>query len=284
MGPRPAITMATRTASQLHRLRQVSSRSNSLVKELRRTLAQGQPSPEGYIGLEGIRIIEEAIRSGLRLQAVFFRGSSEDRADRLLQQLSHHVETILLPDDVFDSAVATENPQGVAALAVPRKSTMDEMFAAPMPLVVVAAGIQDPGNLGTLLRSAEAFGASGVLACEGTVSPFNSKVVRAAAGSLFRLPVVSAKFADCLPHLHEHGLRLFATSSHKGTDLDKAVMSGPCCILVGNEGAGLARNILTEVDEIIVIPHSSKVESLNAGVAASLVLYEAARQRRASAG
>jgi len=275
--------MATKTASQLHRLREVSSRSNSLVKELRRTLAQGQPSGEGWIGLEGIRVIEEAIRSGLRLHAVFFRGSSEDRAERLLQQLSSHVETILLPDDVFDSAVATDHPQGVAALAAPRKSTIEEMLAAPMPLVVVAAGIQDPGNLGTLLRSAEAFGASGVLACEGTVSPFNAKVVRAAAGSLFRLPVIAAKFADCLPHLHARSLRRFATSSHKGTDLNEALLNRPCCILIGNEGAGLPRNILSEVDETIVIPHSPKVESLNAGVAASVVLYEAARQRRASA-
>src|SRR5436305_3259076 len=219
--------MATKTASQHHRLRAVSSRSNALLKELRRTLALGQHESESWIGLEGIRAIEEAIRSGLRLHAVFFRESSQDRAQRLLQQLSSHVETILLPNDVFDSAVATDHPQGVAALAVPRKSTLEEMFALPMPLLVAAAGIQDPGNFGTLLRSAEAFGASGVLACEGTVNPLNAKVVRAAAGSLFRLPVVAAKFSDCLPHLHEHGLRLFATSSHKGTALEKASLSGP---------------------------------------------------------
>ncbi|HEV2112980.1 MAG TPA: RNA methyltransferase, partial [Terriglobales bacterium] len=93
--------------------------------------------------------------------------------------------------------------------------------------------------------------------------------------------VIATKFADCLPHLREGKLRLLATSSHKGTDLDKADMRGPCCLLVGNEGAGLARDILREADETLAIPHSPQVESLNAGVAASIVLYEAARQRRA---
>ncbi|HEV2113811.1 MAG TPA: RNA methyltransferase, partial [Terriglobales bacterium] len=186
--------MPARTVSQLHRLREVSSRGNALVKELRRALSQGEPGKDGWIGLEGVRVIEEAIRSGLQLHAVFVRESSKDRAERLLPQLSHHVETVLLLDGVFDSAVATEHPQGIAALATPRHSTLQEMLAPAMPLVVIAAGIQDPGNFGTLLRSAEAFGASGVVACEGTVAPFNSKVVRAAAGSLFRLPVIATKF------------------------------------------------------------------------------------------
>lgn len=272
--------MRTPTASQLHRLREVSSRSNALVKELRRTLSHPEAGKDGLIGLEGIRVIEEAIRSGLQLRALFVRESSKARAERLLPQLSHHVETVLLADGVFDSAVATEHPQGVAALAEPKHFTLDQMLTAPAPLVVMAAGIQDPGNFGTLLRSAEAFGASGVLAVEGTVAPFNAKVVRAAAGSLFRLPVVAAKFAESLPRLRERKLRLLATSSHKGTDLDKADLRGPCCILIGNEGVGLGREILREVDETLIIPHSSQVESLNAGVAASIVLYEAARQRR----
>src|SRR5579864_7748310 len=112
--------MATRTASQLHRLREINSRSNALVQELRRALAQGEPGKDGWIGLEGLRIIEEAIRSGLRLRAVFVRESSKERAQKLLPQLSHHVETVLLPDGVFDSVVATEHPQGIAALATPR--------------------------------------------------------------------------------------------------------------------------------------------------------------------
>jgi RNA methyltransferase, TrmH family len=145
-------------------------------------------------------------------------------------------------------------------------------------------GLQDPGNLGTILRSAEAFGSAGVVLGEGTVSAFNSKVIRASAGSIFRLPVIVAKTAGGLDaisaKLRAQGVRLMATSSHKGTPLDAAKLTGPSAIFVGSEGSGLPRSLLAQLDESIAIPHSANVESLNAGVAGSIVLYEAARQRR----
>jgi len=145
-------------------------------------------------------------------------------------------------------------------------------------------GLQDPGNLGTILRSAEAFGSAGVVLGEGTVSPFNSKVIRASAGSLFRIPLVVSKAAGgleaILPKFRAQGVRLIATSSHKGTPLDQAGLAGPCAIFIGSEGAGLPKTLMSQVDELIAIPHTQQVESLNAGVAASIVLYEAARQKR----
>jgi len=129
------------------------------------------------------------------------------------------------------------------------------------------------------LRSAEAFGAAGALLGEGTVSPFNSKAVRASAGSVFRLPIAQVTLAAALARMRERGLRLVATSSHKGTRLDEAKLTGPLAIFIGSEGAGVPKELLAELDEIVAIPHSPRVESLNAGVAASIVLYEAARQR-----
>ena len=145
--------------------------------------------------------------------------------------------------------------------------------------MLAVTGIQDPGNLGTILRSAEAFEAAGVLLGEGTVSALNWKVVRASAGSVFRLPVVKTHLEETLKQLREHGIELVATSSHKGTPLQAAALGGPVAIFIGSEGAGLPSDLLKEMDEIIGIPHSSKVESLNAGVAASIVLYEVARQK-----
>ena len=114
---------------------------------------------------------------------------------------------------------------------------------------------------------------------EGTVSPFNSKVIRASAGSVFRLPIARAKLADILPQMRSRGLRLVATSSHKGTPVYEAKLSGPLAIFIGSEGAGLPRELLAEMDETLAIPHSPQVESLNAGVAASIVMHEAARQK-----
>ena len=263
------------------RLRRVASRQNPALKELRRAFARAETTIDGCCALESVHLVEEAIRSGLRFRAVFFRQSSLALADRLLPQIAAQVETVLLPNEVFDSAVATETPQGVAALAKVRSFSLDDVLRPYQPLVVVLSGIQDPGNLGTILRSAEAFGASGVLLSEGTVSQFNSKAVRASAGSVFRVPVVAVKAEEAIPRLRQAGLRLVATSSHGGTPADQANLADPLALFIGSEGSGLPRELMSQMDETVIVPHPGQVESLNAAVAASILLYEASRQRRA---
>jgi TrmH family RNA methyltransferase len=273
-------------SSAPHRLRRIEGHHNALVKRLRLAFARAERTDDGDCAIEGLRIIEEAIRSGLRFSAVFFRESAQDRAERLLPQIGAHVETLLLPDKLFDSAVPSESPQGVAALVRLKEfsigDVLDRLQVGPG---VVLAGLQDPGNLGTILRSAEAFGSAGVVLGEGTVSPFNAKAVRASAGSLFRLPIVVAKSADAniediLAGLRATNVRLIATSSHKGTPVSAANLAAPVAFFIGNEGSGLPRDLMSKMDEVVVIPHAPQVESLNAGVAASILLYEAARQRK----
>jgi RNA methyltransferase, TrmH family len=268
------------------RLRRVTSRQNALVKDLRKALSQGEPTAEGYLAVEGVRIIEEAIRSGLRFQAVFFSDAGSAHSVRLLPQIASQVEVLLLPDEVFLSAVSTESPQGVAALLKLRPYRFEDLLeqAGPDPLLVGVAGIQDPGNLGTIIRSAEAFGARAVLLGEKTVSHFNPKTVRGSAGSLFREPLVRVKLGESLQILKQQGVRVLATSSHKGKPLQEANFTGAAAIVVGNEGAGVPPEILSLADELVSIPHSPRVESLNAGIAASILLYEAARQRGSKIG
>ncbi|MFZ0299541.1 MAG: RNA methyltransferase [Candidatus Sulfotelmatobacter sp.] len=280
--------------SAQHRLRRVEGRHNPLVKQLRQAFSRAELTESGDCAIEGLRIVEEAIRSGLRFSAVFFRESAQDRAERLLPQLGAQVETLLLPDKLFDSLVPSESPQGVAALVRLKEFKFDDVMEKErlqIGPIVVLAGLQDPGNLGTILRSAEAFGSAGVVLGEGTVSPFNSKVIRASAGSVFRLPVIhgqsqasgkspTAKLEEVSNKLRAKGVRLIATSSHKGTPLDQADLKEASAIFFGNEGAGLPREVMSKMDQVIAIPHTAQVESLNAGVAASIVLYEAARQRK----
>ena len=262
------------------RLRRVSSRQNTLVKDLRKALSQGEPTAEGYLAIEGVRIIEEAIRSGLRFHAVFFSEAGSAHATRLLPQIGSHVEVLLLPDEVFVSAVSTESPQGVAALVKLRPQKFEDLLESPADsLLVGVAGIQDPGNLGTIIRSAEAFGARAVLLGEKTVSHFNPKTVRGSAGSIFREPLIRVKLGESITRLKQHGMHVLATSSHKGKPLHDADFTGAAMIVVGNEGAGIPQEILSLADELVTIPHSPRVESLNAGIAASILLYEAARQR-----
>jgi len=275
-------------ARQVRQLRRIEGRHNPLVKELRQAFTRGERTPSGDCAIEGLRIVEEAIRSGLRFRGVFFRESAQNLAERLLPQIGSHVETLLIPDKLFDSVVGTETPQGVAALVRLKEFSLEDVLQrVQVGPVVLVVGLQDPGNLGTILRSSEAFGCAGVVLGEGSVSPFNSKVIRASAGSIFRMPVVIAKTSggteSVLAKLRSQGLRLLATSSHKGTALDQVKLSGPLAVLIGSEGSGLPKALMTQVDELVAIPHSPQVESLNAGVAGSIVLYEAARQRRESA-
>ena len=270
------------------RLRRIEGRHNPLVKQLRQAFSHAELTAGGDCAIEGLRILEEAIRSGLRFSAVFFRESVQDHTERLLPQIGAQVETLLLPAGLFDSLVPSQSPQGVAALVRLKEFSLDDVLERlQVGPIVVLAGLQDPGNLGTILRSAEAFGSAGVVAGEGTVSPFNSKVVRASAGSVFRIPLVhgqgkkgTVKLEEISQKLRAQRVRQFATSSHKGTMLDQVDLRGAAAIFFGNEGAGLPREVVAKMDETIVIPHTSQVESLNAGVAASIVLYEAARQRK----
>jgi len=269
------------------RLRRIEGRHNPLVKQVRQAFARAELTEPGDCAIEGLHVVEEAIRSGLRFRAVLFRESAQTLADRLLPQMGTHVETLLLPDKLFDGAVPSENPQGVAALVRLKEYTLEDLLErVQLGPVIVAVGLQDPGNLGTILRSAEAFGSAGVVLGEGTVSRFNSKLIRASAGSVFRLPLVVAKaeLESRLEELRAHGVRLIATSSHKGMPLDQSQLDRPAAIFIGSEGAGLPKALLARMDETVAIPHSPRVESLNAGVATSIVLYEAARQRRGPQG
>jgi len=275
------------------RVRSVASSQNRLVKELRQAFSQGQ-AVGGFCAVAGLRLIEEAIRSRLKLQALFIRESAQAKAQRILDQLSKHADAILLPDKVFDSAVLTEHPQGIAALVKIREHDLSSALIPQPALTIVAAAIQDPGNFGTLIRSAEAFGATAVIGVQGTVSQWNPKTVRASAGSIFRLPACKTTAEELLPELRARDIRCLAliaphadsvaasadgATARSPLRLQDADLTGPCALFVGNEGAGLPRELLRDMDQFITIPQT-RVESLNAGVAASIALYEAQRQRR----
>jgi len=277
------------------RLRPVSGTQNALVKELRQAFSQGQ-AVDNLCAIEGIRLIEEAIRSRLKIQTLFVRESARVKAQRILEQLTKHADAVLLPDRVFDSAVLTEHPQGIAALVKIPGHDLQSLFHVAPALVIVAAAIQDPGNFGTLIRSAEAFGATSAVGIEGTVNHWNPKTVRASAGSIFRLPVVKTSTMELLAELQNRQVRALALVAPHGNGgsaigdgsnprsplrLQDADLVGPCALFVGNEGAGVSRELLTHMEQFVAIPQT-RVESLNAGVAASIALYEAQRQRSAA--
>ena len=261
-------------------LRIVQSKQNPRVKELRSTLLRPGRGEQDLIALEGIHLIQEALRSGLTLQTVFVAQGHEHLVASLA--IPDAVECLSIPAELLAASVTTESPQPIAALAHPKHWPWQALLPENA-LVVVLSGIQDPGNLGTILRSAEAFGSTGVLCLPGTVSRWNPKAMRASAGSVFRLPVLAASEAKCFQHLREAGVRAFATLPHNAQplgapEIDRA-LAGPVAFLIGSEGSGLTPELAAQCDASITIPCPGPVESLNAAIAASILLYESARQR-----
>ena len=255
----------------------ISSRANVRVKQLRAAFAGHARLSGGLVAIEGDHLLAEALRSGMVLKTVFVSDKRE-----VPKIVPYGVETLVLTDEVFASVVETQSPQGVAALLVPPVAKLSQVVdGREAPLILIAVALQDPGNMGTLVRSAEAFGAAGVLATAGTVSAWNQKALRASVGSVFRVPVVVVTAEDVLG-LKLLGVKLLAAvgeDSYGVVAAQEMDLRGPCALMIGNEGNGLAAEWLEMADGQVTIPCPGPVESLNAGVAGSLLLYEASRQR-----
>lgn len=265
----------------------ITSRDNRWLKLFRQALRDGFLSDENLIGLEGPHLVGEAARSGLAFEACLVSAAGEKHLAGLAAGTFARARILRTTDRLFEGIAATEHPQGIAALVRPRETSFDDLVRGDVPLVVVLAGVQDPGNVGTVVRSAEAFGATGFAATRGTADPWSSKALRASAGSALRLPLLRGMApAVLLAQLRVAGLTIFAATS-KSAPRDANVipvesaqqLRAPCAIFIGSEGAGLAPENERSADARIAIPMVAGVESLNAGVAASVILYEAARQR-----
>jgi RNA methyltransferase, TrmH family len=261
-------------------VRIVQSKQNARLKELRRAMAQPGREGNGLVGIEGPNLVAEALRARLRIRCVFAALGVEKLLDGL--GIAPETDVLLLPRDLLVSALDTETPQPIAALVEPPDWTWAHLLGGhrrAAPLVVVLAGLQDPGNVGTILRSAEAFGADGVVSLPGTVSAWNSKAVRASAGSVFRVPLLSAMPDECFTRLREASVRVFATVLRGASPAHEADLAGPVALLIGNEGNGVPADLASRAGGTITIPCPGPVESLNASVAAGVLLYEASRQR-----
>jgi TrmH family RNA methyltransferase len=260
---------------------EIRSRHNARWKDFRQRLLHPARAEDGKIAIEGVHLAQEALRSGLRLETLFLR---EDTA--ALQQTFPANETYIVAKDIFNQGCATEAPQGVAALLQKPTTSLDQALRKANPLLVILDGIQDPGNLGTILRSAEAFGASGLLLLPGTVSPWNQKAMRASAGSVFRVPLIQIDDVTTLSQLRAQKIPIYAAVAQDGidvADISKVTLDGPAALLIGNEGAGISAAALAFAERKIQIACIGPVESLNAGVAASILLYAAAQQRKSNA-
>jgi len=264
------------------------------VQAFRRNLASGL-TPEGWLAIEGPILFAEALRvggyvapagspqgrrGGLRIISVMATAREAERFAGALTRLRKDAEVILVAERLFQRLSQTETPRGIAALVELPERSFDAIVGRPAALVVVACGLQDPGNLGTLVRSAQALGAAALVTLRGTVSPFNPKAMRSSAGAVLELPLFTGlEPQSLLQRLGALGLRVLAADPRGSVPLPQADLRGALAVLIGQEAAGLEEDLARQAEARVAISIRRESDSLNAATAASIFLYEAARQR-----
>jgi len=252
---------------------QLGKNSPKLV-QLRKAIRQGTLTSDGLLPVEGPILLEEAQRSRIEIVDVFLRTGTQIAAAP-----STHVYE--LSADLFRTIQETEHSPGIVATVRPHQFSLAEVIATSPALLVILGRLQDPGNVGTILRVSEAFGATGCIALTGTAGFYNGKVVRASAGSLFRLPYVGGiDLREIVDVLKSKDIRLVGTAPASESSIEKWTWRTPAAVLIGNEGSGLTGEELASCDTVLRIPHNPAVESLNSAIAAAVILYEASKQRR----
>jgi RNA methyltransferase, TrmH family len=254
----------------------LTSPANPLLKEIRRAVSRGAQTQSGYCIAETFHLLEEALRSDCEVSAVVAAESVRPAVQSHVGGLPN-VRLIVLGDDLFQALSGTESAQGVMALVRPPAWNLDQLFRGDS-LLIVLDGIQDPGNAGAILRAAEAFGATGVMFLKGTVNPYNPKVVRASAGSVFRVPLVAGLDATLARAAFEQRrLDTYVAMPTGKKDLGDVDLRRKCAFIIGSEGRGVSETLRNGALDLR-IPVTG-VESLNAAMAAGILLYEARRRR-----
>lgn len=257
----------------------ITSMSNPQLKHIRQLAAKAKlRREEGLFLAEGPRMVEETPAD--RLESVYC--SESFAASERNRQLMEMLQPQIVADPVFRELSETITPQGILALVKSRTYELEDLTREGKPLVILET-LQDPGNLGTIFRTGEGAGIGGILMNHTTVDPYNPKVVRSTMGSLYRVPhVISRSWDEDLMRLKAAGYRLFAAHLSGEKSYTEADYRGPSAFLIGNEGNGLTEETAALADELIRIPMEGAVESLNAAIAATLLIYEAHRQRHLS--
>jgi TrmH family RNA methyltransferase len=261
---------------------ELTSRNNPLIKTLRLITSGSKRAPRHYAIAEGIRVLEEAQKSSCEIEALLYTGSfvSMARGKRLLDSLkSEGVRCYRTPDALLGTLSDVQSSQGALALVKVPVLSLQKCKLPDNPFIMCACGIQDPGNLGTLIRTAAAAGVTLVCSIRGTVSARNPKAVRSSAGAFFKIPIIEQlDHSEFRSFCKMRSIRLFRSDPRKGLLFAKADLKAPCAILFGNEGAGLADSLFAD-SVALRIPMTEGTESLNVAVAGSLILYEVFRQR-----
>jgi len=252
----------------------ITSRRHPLVQQCRRVA--GGTGDAGVVLLDGEHLVEDALDAHVPVR-VMLTTSPHSALARAAESAGAEVHPVT--ESVLDAASPVRAPAGVVALAQWIPTSLENVFHASPALIVGLVDVQDPGNVGAAIRSADALGATGVVCGDATADPGGWRALRGAMGSTFRVPIARGGVDAMLELAQTHHVRVAATSAQDGTSLFETSFVLPTLVLLGHEGGGLPTTLSKRADLRIRIPMRTGVNSLNVGVAAALVLYEAARQR-----
>ncbi|MCD1259909.1 RNA methyltransferase [Paenibacillus athensensis] len=264
---------------------EIMSAQNPRVKEWASLLERRGREKLGQYLIEGYHLVEEALRAGAPVRTIAYaveRGRPEGLLAAAAAMDGLAVEWVAVSAAVLAKCSDTQTPQGVFAIVDKRETSLSELLALPPSLAIVLDGVQDPGNLGTIIRSADAVGAGAVILGRGTVDVLNPKALRSTMGSVFHLPIVEADLAALLPQARERGVRVVTTSLAAQRSCYEADLTAATWLLLGNEAKGVSDAVAALADERVIIPMQGQAESLNVAMAATVLLFEAARQRMVS--
>jgi TrmH family RNA methyltransferase len=262
----------------------ITSRTNPKIKEIRLLKQAKHRDTRGEYFIEGVRLVEEALGEAGFVRQILYSPRLEvnSRGARLLsaaRRKFQEAEWIEVDDEVLASISDTRNHQGILAVLKKREWTWKDVEPRKGPLLCFH-DLQDPGNLGTILRVLEAGGGAGLVLTSGSVDPYSPKVVRASAGSFFRLPfLICPSPGMVLQELRARGYRIWAAAASGHPSFWEVDFSKPTGLLLGQEGGGLPEEWKTQADGTLTIPMASKIDSLNVAMAAGLIVYEAFRQK-----
>lgn len=264
-------------------MEQITSTKNSRVKEWGSLKQKKFRDQKGLYLIEGTRLVGDALRAAAPVQTLLVSREKMDsgKLDEVINRAySLGVELIEVTDAVIEHVTDTKTPQGVVAIVEKYKHHINDYIKGKKDGLYVALDqIQDPGNLGTMIRTADAVGATGVFVGSGSVDLYNPKVVRATMGSLFHLPIFERDLPSVLSLLKKEGIQIIGTNAHTGQSVYDSDLTGGIALLIGSEAHGLSPGLQDILDREVVLPMPGQAESLNAAVAAGVILYEALRQR-----
>lgn len=271
--------------SELRIRKMITSKGNPKVKEIRLLKQAQHRHARGEYFIEGMRLVEEALQHPGQFRKIVYSPRLEDKARgaALLSAARKKIqdaEWLYVSDEVMERICDTQSHQGILAVLKMKEGSFEEICQRE-GIIILLAGLQDPGNLGTIIRVAEAGAVAGVILSKDTIDPYNPKVVRASMGSFFRVPFLPDQdVQDCLKKLRSRGCRILATAVHGGPSFWEVDFSKPTAVLFGQEGAGLPSHLLEGADGLLTIPMTPGVDSLNVAMAAGLIIYEVLRQKK----